>query len=186
MTDGNSEGRFPALLRLLPLQRPRYLKLLYSGRWLDVPVLDSIKFTGFQPHLRSTIKTDRFSVTGDAGTAGVCNVTFPTQLLGGPFTVLMDGSPHPATVTSNATYSSIFFTYSHSTHQFEIMGTTVVPEFPTIVSITMVLTVLTLVLFLTKRRLASLDPQSSWHRQVIILVAIIFRSDLWSSTRANH
>jgi regulation of enolase protein 1 (concanavalin A-like superfamily) len=91
-----------------------------------------------------------FSVTGDAGTSGVCNVTIPTQLLGGTFTVLIDGSPHPATVTSDATHTSIFFTYSHSTHQVQVIGTSVVPEFPTMAANVLVLAVLALVLLLAK------------------------------------
>ncbi|MCJ7631994.1 DUF1349 domain-containing protein [Candidatus Bathyarchaeota archaeon] len=92
-----------------------------------------------------------FSVTGDAGIAGVCNVTFPTQLLGEPYVVLIDGSPRPATVTYDATHTSVHFAYSHSVHQVEIIGASVVPEFPTIVANMLVLTAMALMLFATRR-----------------------------------
>jgi hypothetical protein len=100
-------------------------------------------------------KEIKFSVTGDSGKVGVCNVTFPTQLLGGSLTVLIDGSPRPATITYDATHTSIYFTYSHSTHQVEIIGTLVVPEFPSMVANITVLAVLTLMLILKKRSLGA-------------------------------
>jgi hypothetical protein len=71
-----------------------------------------------------------FNVTGASGTKGYCNVTIPTALLSGPYSTYIDGSLVTPTVTSNSTSTSLYFTYTHSTHQVEIIGAAVVLEFP--------------------------------------------------------
>jgi hypothetical protein len=71
-----------------------------------------------------------FNVTGASGTKGYCNVTIPTALLSGPYSTYIDGSLVTPTVTSNSTCTSLYFTYTHSTHQVEIIGAAVVLEFP--------------------------------------------------------
>jgi len=68
-----------------------------------------------------------FNVTGSDGTIGFCNVTIPKALLyGEPWTVLIDGAPVSATITENATHSFLYFTYIHSTHKIQIIGTWVI------------------------------------------------------------
>jgi len=79
-----------------------------------------------------------FNVTGLAGTVGFCNVTIPKALLyGDPWTVLIDGTPVPTTITENATHTSLYFKYTHSTHKIQIIGTWVIgpPTPPLSVSI---------------------------------------------------
>jgi len=72
-----------------------------------------------------------FNVTGEAVTIGFCNVTIPKALLyGEPWTVLIDGAPVPATITENATHCSLYFTYTHSTHTIQIIGTWVIAPPP--------------------------------------------------------
>jgi len=72
-----------------------------------------------------------FNVAGLAGTNGICNVTIPRALLyGEPWTVLIDGAPVPATITENATHTSLYFTYTHSTHAIQIIGTWVIGPSP--------------------------------------------------------
>jgi outer membrane protein assembly factor BamB len=84
--------------------------------------------------LLATQKKMNFTVTGIDGTAGMMNITIPNQMLGGPYTVKIDGSlPSPAPIVVNNgtgpdTYSSIYFTYAQSTHNIEITGTTAIPE----------------------------------------------------------
>lgn len=71
-----------------------------------------------------------FNITGPSGTVGFCNVTIPKQLLGGHFDVLVDGENVTDFILSaNATHNSLYFTYEHSWHWVEIIGTTVIPEF---------------------------------------------------------
>jgi hypothetical protein len=68
-----------------------------------------------------------FDVTGIAGTIGFCNVTIPKALLyGEPWAMLIDGALVPASITENATHTSLYFTYTHSTHAIQIIGTWVI------------------------------------------------------------
>jgi hypothetical protein len=77
-----------------------------------------------------------FNVTGPDGTIGFCNVTIPKALLyAEPWTVLIDGAPMPPTITENETHSCLYFTYTHSTHKIEIIGTWVIPPPPPPLSI---------------------------------------------------
>jgi len=83
-----------------------------------------------------------FNLTGEAATIGFCNVTIPKALLyGEPWTVLIDGAPVPATITENATYSCLYFTYTHSTHEAQIIGTWVIAPPPPTYSLTITTTV---------------------------------------------
>jgi len=67
-----------------------------------------------------------FIVAGEVG-IGFCNVTIPKALLyGEPWTLLIDGAALPATITENATHASLYFTYTHSTHTIQMIGTWVI------------------------------------------------------------
>lgn len=103
-----------------------------------------------QPKMRIS-----FNVKGQPDTMGSCNVTIPISLLGGPYTgkvssvtVLEDYSP-----PTNGTHAFIYFTYNHSSHTVEIIGTTVIPEFPSllILPLLMIPTVVTVVFSKKKR-----------------------------------
>ena len=72
-----------------------------------------------------------FDATGPDGTVGFCNVTVPNILLGGPYTVLVDGLlPQVMLETSNDTHTFLYFNYFHSTHKVQIVGTRVGPPPP--------------------------------------------------------
>jgi len=87
-------------------------------------------------------KSLSFTVNGTSGT-GFCNVTIPKALLHAApsdWAVLIDGTPLPpiaVTLTENATHSCLYFTYAHSTHEVQIIGTWVIgpPPPPLSVSI---------------------------------------------------
>ncbi|MCJ7631901.1 hypothetical protein MUP77_05825, partial [Candidatus Bathyarchaeota archaeon] len=93
-----------------------------------------------------TLKQISFNVTGLSATSGCCNVTIPINLLGGTFTLLLDRTTHAYTLKQNSTHSFIYFSYSYSTHMAQIIGTTVIPEFPTIFANILVLTILAVAL----------------------------------------
>jgi len=90
-----------------------------------------------------TLKRINFTVEGIPGMTCMTNVTIPTAVLGGPYTVTIDGGlpndPPGVTVTYNATHAFIYFEYGLSTHSIEIVGTTVVPEYPSATLITALL-----------------------------------------------
>jgi hypothetical protein len=87
-------------------------------------------------------KSLSFTVNGTSG-PGFCNVTIPKALLHAApsdWIVLIDGVPLPpyaVTLTENATHNCLYFTYAHSTHVIQMMGTWVIgpPTLPLSVSI---------------------------------------------------
>jgi hypothetical protein len=76
-----------------------------------------------------SLKKLSYNVTGIDGTMGMSNITLPNDMLGGPYTVRVNGGLIPSpVVVDDGTYSSIYFNYFQSANQIEIQGTTVVPE----------------------------------------------------------
>jgi hypothetical protein len=97
-------------------------------------------------------KEIRFNVTGVDGAHGYCNVTIPLDLLAGPFIVFVDDDLVSAYATTNATHSSLYVAYTHSTHNVVIIGTTVISELTSIVTVLVVVVLASAVLYLTQRR----------------------------------
>ncbi|MDH7563787.1 MAG: right-handed parallel beta-helix repeat-containing protein [Candidatus Bathyarchaeota archaeon] len=76
-----------------------------------------------------------FSISGVIGTNGFFNVTIPKDLMRGePWRVMVDSVDvtSQAVITENQTHTSIHLTYVHSAHKVELIGTWVIPEFPSI------------------------------------------------------
>jgi hypothetical protein len=75
-----------------------------------------------------------FNVTGPTGKTGYCNISIPEELLWGEFSIFRDGSllvkDVDYTQTYNGTHYTFYISYSHSTHTINIIGTEVIPEFP--------------------------------------------------------
>lgn len=127
-------------------------QVTWEGVTYVVPIDTNSTPTGFT--FNQSAKRISFNLTGSSGTVGYCNVTIPIPLLGGPYAVLVDGSPVTSTETSNSTHSFLHFTYTHSTHAVEIMGTHVIPEFPKPVIVPILLTALAVVLILLRKRMS--------------------------------
>lgn len=104
-----------------------------DGHVLPTSLLTNSIISNFA--FNQSLKEISFDVTGRGytGRPGYCNITFRTQLLGGPYTVLVDGAQATPTVSINATHTSLRISYMHSTHTIEVLDTTVIPEFPTII-----------------------------------------------------
>lgn len=79
------------------------------------------------------MKRIRFNVTGNTGTESFCNITVPTELLSGDFTVFMDNLQLEESLdyifSSNNTHNTLGISYEHSSHVIEVFGTSVIPEF---------------------------------------------------------
>lgn len=71
----------------------------------------------------------KFSVEGPDHTVGISKVAIPKPLLGGNFTVLLDGKQHEFLLLENTTHSFLYFTYGHSIHSVEVLATQAIPEF---------------------------------------------------------
>jgi len=68
-----------------------------------------------------------FNVTGEQGTTGFCRVSFPTAMMNGTYHVFVNGTEvqYILLPCSNADYSYLYFTYTHSSE-----GVIITPEFP--------------------------------------------------------
>ena len=99
-------------------------------------------------------KVINFSVNGSSGTVGFCKITIDNALLGGPYSVLVDGVPVSPSMTSNGTHSSLYFTYAHSAHSVSVTGTVVIPEFPSNLALMiLVFAIFPIVLYARRKRL---------------------------------
>jgi len=97
-----------------------------------------------------------FNVTGLPSTKGYFYITIPKEVLwcGGPeqWQVWVNNTlidDRKVIEDSNCTY--IYFTYSHSIQTIQIVGTEVIPEFPTWTSMLLILIVLTVAMAINKR-----------------------------------
>ena len=74
-----------------------------------------------------------FNLIEPTNTTGYFNLSIPIALLSGPWAVLLDGHDvtSEAAITQSQTYTTIYFNYSQSTHSVQVVGTSVVPEYPT-------------------------------------------------------
>ena len=75
-------------------------------------------------HYSNVPQIMQFNVTGPDSTTGLCRVQVPNILISPPQVVLVDGQNVNATTLplTNATYASLYFTYTLSTHQVTIMS----------------------------------------------------------------
>lgn len=73
-----------------------------------------------------------FSLGGGAdGGSGFCVLNVPVNLLGGPYTLVMDGLPSANLLErSNGTHCFLYFAFNETYHDVRIEGTSVVSELP--------------------------------------------------------
>jgi parallel beta-helix repeat protein len=78
-------------------------------------------------------KAISFKINNPDNHSGFCRMSVPLTLLGGPYTLELDGLPPSAGFIerSNGTHSFLYITYD-GVHNVEVLGTSVVPEFPSI------------------------------------------------------
>lgn len=96
-----------------------------------------------------------FTVTGNA--AGFCRIEIPKDVLDGDYVVTLDGFNMSSSMwkelpISNETTLYLYLTYPSSSHEIWIMGTTMVPEFPSfiILSLFMMATLLAVIVYRKK------------------------------------
>lgn len=88
-----------------------------------------------------------FNTLGPANTTGYFNISIPMELLSDPSNILLDGTSvySEAEISENKTHTTIYLNYSHSAHKIQIVGTHVIPEYPTATTL-LLTTILTLTL----------------------------------------
>jgi parallel beta-helix repeat protein len=131
--DADNQDRYP-LMRPWTLMPTVYT---FSIVWEEETFTASVESNSTVSNLafNQPNKEISFYVTGPDGTIGFCNVTIPKALLWvetpDEWTLLIDGSlPIFLAITENATHNSLYFTYTHSTHEARIIGTHVIAPPP--------------------------------------------------------
>lgn len=85
------------------------------------------------------LKEVRFTVDGESGSTGFCNITIPTDLIWGELSVYKDENlmikDVDYTQANNGTHHILKIIYTHSTHIIEIRGTEAIPELPSLIII---------------------------------------------------
>lgn len=95
-----------------------------------------------------------FEVSGETSVLGYCNVTAPKALIkGDPWTVTIDDEVWSCTSSENTTHSSIYFIYTcSSTSQVVIEGTYSIPEFPSILVLSLLMVATTFAVLFYRRK----------------------------------
>jgi len=130
------------------------LQVNAGGSSFNVALNTNSTVTNFNKAVLETERKISFRVQG-LGATGMSNITIPNAMLSGPFNVTVDGKQplylEPA--TSNGTHTSLYFTYNGTIAQtVEITGTTVIPEFPPIAILPMLITAFLMTLVPLKRK----------------------------------
>ena len=124
-----------------------------AARSFDIKVICKSTLSNFS--FNQTEKSISFQLMGILETVGHCNVSFPKELLGRPFTIRINGSPLDTVSEASNGETSLHFTFNFgSTCNIEIIGTTVIPEFQsTVLTLFITLTLFVLILRKMKRKL---------------------------------
>jgi len=98
-----------------------------------------------------------FTVDGLSGTIGFCDITIPSELMSGTFSLYKDDVPLVEDMdyiqSFNGTHYTFSLTYEHNTHTIEIFSTTVIPELTSIVlMLTFIIVTLTMIVVNRKKR----------------------------------
>jgi hypothetical protein len=107
----------------------------YAGEKYYIPIFTNSTVDLGSFNFNAGAKRISFNVTGESGT-GFCEITIPRALLNASrseWIVRLDGQTltldDDYTIAENAGFVFISLNYTHSSHQIEVVGTWVVPEF---------------------------------------------------------
>ena len=104
-----------------------------------------------------------FTISGETGTTGYCNVTIQVPHLGNPWNVQIDESYWSYNYYSNATHTSLYFKYSHpDTLQVTIMGTRrmLIAEFAPEIVLPMFIIATLLAIIISKRKMRTYNSKT--------------------------
>ncbi|MEM4713540.1 MAG: NosD domain-containing protein [Candidatus Bathyarchaeia archaeon] len=138
--DANNTDRYPLIAPFRTFDAG-----VWNGISYNVDIVSNSSVSGFQFNVDQ--KSICFNVTGDNGTVGFCRVTIPNDLLwvddGWTITV-GDQSITDYTLISDENFTYLYFTYNQSTQTVTIQGTHILPEYPLIALLILLLTMSTL------------------------------------------
>jgi hypothetical protein len=130
----------------------------FSVSWQDVNytiiALSNSTITNF--NFNCSLKQISFNVTSLFGTIGCCNISIPKAFMWcdypSQWNITVDGSPVNDLKVTEDTNTSLFFTYTHSTHEVVIRAVHVVPEFPSATILILFMIIVLIGVFFAKKR----------------------------------
>ena len=104
-----------------------------AGTWSDttyeVSIQNNAIVTDFA--FNQPLKQVSFNITPGSGATGFCNVTFPSNLLKGSYSVTAnENQPLPFEEQTNESHTSVYFNFSSDVNIVRIEGAEAIPEFP--------------------------------------------------------
>lgn len=125
------------------------------------PVIANSNSTVTDLTFNPAIKELNFKVNGQTGTTGYCTITIPTTIVSGELSVYKDEillvKDVDYTISNDGTNNILQINYSHSTHNFKIVGTQAIPEFSGLAFLPLFLSMLSVAVILRNRKPASLS-----------------------------
>jgi hypothetical protein len=138
-----------------PKATPSSFLFNVSVRDKTYPVIANSNSTVTDLTFNPATKELNFKAEGQTGTTGYCTITIPTTLVSGELSVYKDEillvKDVDYTISNDGTNNILQINYSHSTHNFKIVGTQAIPEFPTALTITFLI-VITVAFVVVKRK----------------------------------
>jgi hypothetical protein len=120
----------------IAVAEPQTHDVTLDNQTYTVKVASNSDLDGFE--FKQKDKAVSIFAEGDTGTTGVMEISVPKAMLSGEMAVFIDGSlaPEEQVILKSDTETETTFeiNYSHSIHQIEVTGTTVVPEFSSILA----------------------------------------------------
>ena len=121
-----------------------HFQILYKGETYVVPMTTNSHVSNLQ--FNASLKQIMFTISGETGTIGYCNITIPKTLLKAEplaaWKAFLDGYQQlPYIATENETHTFIYINYTYSNHAIQIQGNWAIPELsPTILLLLMLST----------------------------------------------
>jgi len=132
---------------------PNAFAVKAEGKDFDVKLASNSNVSNLQ--FDAQAKKISFTVSGETGTKGTTDITIPKSLLSGNISVMIDGqvmSQADVIETADTQDETTFeINYHHSTHTIEIVGTNAVPEFGQLVPIILAASIMSIIIFSSKR-----------------------------------
>jgi len=133
--DANNTDRYP-LMGMFSEFPINWADRTYSMTTICNSSISNFQFSVVYPHPPSQPWTTSivFNVTGDV--PGFCRIMIPKDVLNGQYVVMLDGFSMPSSMwremsITNDTTLFLYMTYPDGAHEIWIMGTTLVSEYPT-------------------------------------------------------
>jgi len=150
LLDDKNQDIYPLII---PIERFDVGTWGQNNYYIDLATNSSVTNFVCNPDQEASIK---FNIYGQTETHSFCRVTIPKDFMDsqGNWVVLVNDEPVSLTVNEEANNTFLNFTYDSTARSVEIIGTTAIPEFPTLLILPLFL-IATLVVSLNCKKLSN-------------------------------